>query len=555
MKKFRPLLEEHELSELKRISTLDFSTYTEADVREEFLVEILKLLGYRKDLDYSVSREESFKLSPLFLMVGSTRIRLDYLCSLRKQYFWIVDAKTGKPDELGVIPSIAKEDVIQTFFYSQHPEVNCRYFVVSNGWYTNLYDRDGMDENYTPLLSIKHTEMFERFLELDSYIGATQILPKIKERILDQVEKVFAAEIRAERLDEFTKAVQEKANLARPKVQRAATESFSRQQTDPYKYLETEDLSLCVHTVFQSMRSRADVSNVSNKIISRLEANKKNFEFKEYFFFARLMLEEPRPVSFWYYPMVLAFLFQADERGIKPIYYGMRTIRELLEEWLDLCLFHFSNRKPLRYLWAIEKLYAKIIKQSIVLFPMFREKIGQALNNELFYIPEEMLAPLGPSSASVVVKTVEDSTTVFLGRFLQKYYDHSTLRFKENLALQEYNALVATSKMIDETFGANYEELKKELGDDWSDIQWYESLTLDRMGSAVMDVLLCNEHRLDILTQAQRDRIKLMAELGHCNFADGVCDRLGIAFIQPDEERQDVYPTPYFDPSIDQHQK
>jgi hypothetical protein len=48
MKKFRPSLTEYETKELKRLSELNFSTYSEADVREEFLVEILKLLGYRR---------------------------------------------------------------------------------------------------------------------------------------------------------------------------------------------------------------------------------------------------------------------------------------------------------------------------------------------------------------------------------------------------------------------------------------------------------------------------------------------------------------------------
>ena len=192
MKKFRPSLTEYETKELKRLSELNFSTYSEADVREEFLVEILKLLGYRKELDYSVSREESFKLNPLFLSVGSTRIKLDYLCSLRKQYFWIIDAKEGKCRDTENPPAIAKNDVGQTHFYSLHPEINCQYFIVSNGWFTNLYDRDSLDDLLTPILSIKSTEISNRFLELDSYVGSTQLLPLLKEKLLDQIEKIFS---------------------------------------------------------------------------------------------------------------------------------------------------------------------------------------------------------------------------------------------------------------------------------------------------------------------------------------------------------------------------
>jgi hypothetical protein len=142
MKKYRPPLTERELQELEVLSKLDFSNYSEADVREEYLMPILRLLGYRKDLDYSVSREETFKLNRLFLQVGAKKVRLDYICSIRKQYFWLIDAKKGECQAPSKPPKIRDEDVFQTYFYSLHPTINCKHFVVSNGWYLNVYDRD-----------------------------------------------------------------------------------------------------------------------------------------------------------------------------------------------------------------------------------------------------------------------------------------------------------------------------------------------------------------------------------------------------------------------------
>src|ERR1700722_550042 len=127
MQKYRPPLTADQIKELERLSKLDFSSFSEADVREEFLVELLKILGYRKELDYSVVREEGFRLNPLFLFVGSSRIKLDYLCSLRKQYFWIIDEKKGRCPYKNNPPAIEKESVGQAYFYSLHPEVNCRY--------------------------------------------------------------------------------------------------------------------------------------------------------------------------------------------------------------------------------------------------------------------------------------------------------------------------------------------------------------------------------------------------------------------------------------------
>lgn len=105
-------------------------------------MELVKLLGYRKELDYSVSREDSFSLNPLFLSIGSKRIKLDYLCSLRKQYFWIIDAKEGKKSTANGPPVLKTEDISQAHFYCLHPEINCPYFIVSNGWPSSTPDEN-----------------------------------------------------------------------------------------------------------------------------------------------------------------------------------------------------------------------------------------------------------------------------------------------------------------------------------------------------------------------------------------------------------------------------
>ena len=557
MKKFRPPLTEDELNELKRLSSLNFSDYSEADVREEFLVEILKLLGYRKELDYSVSREESFKLNPLFLSVGSSRIKLDYLCSLRKQYFWIIDAKEGKCTDISDPPKIAVSEIGQAHFYSLHPQINCKYFIVSNGWFTNLYDRENLDELLTPVLSIKSSELKARFLELDSYIGSTQILPTLKEKVLDQVEKIFLAEIRVERLDEFINAVKEKAGKARSKVELAARDNYvknSGENDDVYKQLETEDISETIYSIFQTLRTRGEINGVAKKITERIKLNRKEHSFKEYFFFDKLMLAKPYPVNFWYYPSVLNFLFYAKKTGMTSIYYGQRTIEDLLKEWINLCFFHLTDKKVLRYLWALEGIYAKVIKQALIMRPSFRGEIKKMLDKELFYLPEETLAPFGPSEAATVIRAVETSLAFFRSRFIANYYDEDRYQFKETLAYQEYQTLKQVSDTFDIVMGRKYELTKKELGDKWQDLQFYESPTFDRMGSAICDILLYNSDQLDILTEAQKQRLKILANLKCTNFADEVCKKIGIKYEEEiSEEVIEKAIIKFFDPSTDQH--
>lgn len=151
MRKYRPPLTKNELEELKRLTILSFYGWTEADIREEFVVPLLKLLGYRKELDYSVSREESFRLNPLFLQIGRDRIKLDYICSVRKQRFWIIESKPGKLLKDDTYPKLLLEDIAQAHFYSMHPDIDAKYFVVTNGWLLDLYDRDKFNERMEPI--------------------------------------------------------------------------------------------------------------------------------------------------------------------------------------------------------------------------------------------------------------------------------------------------------------------------------------------------------------------------------------------------------------------
>jgi len=162
--KHRPDLTEYEIEVLDRLSSYDFSQWNETEVRENFVVPLLELLGYRKDGDYDVSAEQTYNLNPLFLQIGRKRIELDYLCSVRLNNFWIIEVKPGY-DIKGNRSTIKEEDIAQAHFYSLHPEVNAPYFLVTNGWVINLYNRDELSENLDPILSINHNSLKEDFLE------------------------------------------------------------------------------------------------------------------------------------------------------------------------------------------------------------------------------------------------------------------------------------------------------------------------------------------------------------------------------------------------------
>lgn len=63
---------------LNKIGEKDFTDYNEQSIREEVIAPILRMLGYEKNSDYEVEREESYNANELFIKIGShKRQKLD----------------------------------------------------------------------------------------------------------------------------------------------------------------------------------------------------------------------------------------------------------------------------------------------------------------------------------------------------------------------------------------------------------------------------------------------------------------------------------------------
>jgi len=131
------------LGELER---LDFSDKGEAFVESRFLTPLLHCLGYDRHKDYEVIRHgdggAGFKLHYPPVESGAQRVKhynLDYVPTIRKKMFWIIEAKSPR----GVLHPFEPKYLVQGLQYCVHPEIQAQYLVISNGVVSSVFDAHG----------------------------------------------------------------------------------------------------------------------------------------------------------------------------------------------------------------------------------------------------------------------------------------------------------------------------------------------------------------------------------------------------------------------------
>lgn len=381
MYKYKKPLEKHEIEKLKELSQLDFSTMNETDVREEYITHLLSLLGYKKNSDYEVEREETSDLVDMSLNIGSKKLKLDYKFNIRKKYFWLIEAKTGKDK------NISKENIEQAYLYSLHPDINCRFFAVCNGWYFNLYDRNAwlfknLDTDiFVPILQIEHTNLNEEtFNQLYSFLGSSEIIFKVKEDILlTDIQNTLEAEIYMERLHEFKRKIDNilyKAERSvRENIQKLTniTRDTEIRKKNFEELLRSQSSSAIVDIVLNKPMTSWEIE-ITYKIIKEkilpyknISSIHNNSHCKSDIFFDYLFLYPLRPIQIeyiWNVVCLLKFLCSdIDLKGMFCRYNGEKIeISELLNRYVYDIFSFFENRKDIRAIIILYPLWYRIIK-------------------------------------------------------------------------------------------------------------------------------------------------------------------------------------------------
>ncbi len=225
---------------LRRWATIDFSSWNETEVREEFVIQLLHLLGYRKGTSHDIEMEKSLALSEPYHQVGRKRVVLDYAPSLRLRYFWIIEAKPGNEKPMQF------KDLLQAHLYAVHPEVQARFIVLCNGYELRVYDAVTVEKFDDALLVVNQQNCLQKYADLREMLGAETMLEFQRNRLLDMARKTLDVEVDIDAFRKFKSEAQRMLRDGEAKVKANARELRSQRfsQWHEEEQRELKDASL-----------------------------------------------------------------------------------------------------------------------------------------------------------------------------------------------------------------------------------------------------------------------------------------------------------------------
>jgi predicted type IV restriction endonuclease len=182
---------------IKRLETLDFSGKGEAFVESMYITPLLACLGYDAHRDYEVIRHgddgSSFKLKYPPVEKGAVRVKHytpDYIPTIRKKAFWIIEAKSPKD----IADPLDYQYVVQGLQYCIHPEIQAKYLLISNGTVSAVYDAHGAvfleKDVYQPVLEFQCSELSQRWSAIYDLLSVEKLRTRIEMDVKAMYDKL-----------------------------------------------------------------------------------------------------------------------------------------------------------------------------------------------------------------------------------------------------------------------------------------------------------------------------------------------------------------------------
>lgn len=168
--------------EVAMFGPFDFSRMNETDIREQILVDLLRVLGYRHSSPNDIITEQPLRYSALALgrkkkTDPKLRGKADYILEVEKRLRWVIEVKSPAAP-------LSEDDRDQAWSYAIHPEVKALFYLVSNGRSYELF-RAGEAPGIRPVLSFSHEELRERLPILANVLSPDSLKRDFPTYVLD----------------------------------------------------------------------------------------------------------------------------------------------------------------------------------------------------------------------------------------------------------------------------------------------------------------------------------------------------------------------------------
>jgi hypothetical protein len=129
-----PLTIERVSELLKRLSLYDFAGKNEATIAVNWIEPLLGLLGYGQGTVNEILAQEPVKLRKPTRQIGSATLKIDYVPTVMRRRFWILEAKAAEEGR-----NWAKH-LEQAWGYATHPEIDVPLMAIADGSRIAVYD-------------------------------------------------------------------------------------------------------------------------------------------------------------------------------------------------------------------------------------------------------------------------------------------------------------------------------------------------------------------------------------------------------------------------------
>ena len=431
--------------EVERIASLDVAGYSEADVREEIVSPLLRVLGYDKQSYFSVDREKPIKL------LGRNKF-LDYSLTLWSENFWLIETK--KPKGKG----FSYSDLRQAVEYAVHPEINASLVMLCNGRLIEVYDREISLTDAIVRIEVK--ALTQEIDKLRAILSPWQLWFFEKRRIVRYIDKVFDKEFNEQRVEEFRSLVSRRLDKKRSIIlenfrQIVPVTGDAETQFQKIRSASLEDIVEVYFFIPQSVRASHEMA----------ETLRKHCKKDCFWVLVRMLRDEARDMNDHYCAHTLNFLMHLYDTGGDvswlPAWLGSgRNLSQAIQNYIRLTLTHFGEDPLRRNVLLAAAALRRLFKAAMVIDERIWQE-GEIMHVlDRYVLPEDCFAQMLSSPSRNNLIRLDGRTQFGVTKMLRECSDEKGKPQDRLLELRLRQLWKAELEMLEST--PNYMELVKQ---------------------------------------------------------------------------------------------